>query len=253
MRYCRFLSPEGARWGKIEQETIIVMDRAPFEFGRPTGKTLPLAEARLLGPAAPSKIVCVGRNYADHAAELGNEVPEEPMLFLKAPSSIIGPDEPIQLATADRRTDFEGELVIVMGKEASRVPRRKALEYVLGYTCGNDVSDRVLQKKDGQFGRAKSFDTYGPMGPWIETDLDPSNLTVETRLNGEIKQSGSTKQLIFDVPYLIEFISNVMTLHPGDMIMTGTPAGVSPMAPGDVVEIHIEGIGTLKNPVRLRS
>lgn len=253
MRYCRYATAAGPRWGLIAGDTIQELSAAPYAGGTPTGRTVALSGARLLAPAEPSKIVAVGRNYADHAAELGNQVPEEPMLFLKAPSSLIAPGACIELPTLERRIDEEAELCVVIGRPCYRVARAQALEYVLGYTAGNDVSDRVLQKKDGQFGRAKSFNTFTPLGPWIETELNPADVLVEARVNGELKQSCSTRRLIFDVPFLIEFISNVMTLLPGDLIMTGTPAGVTQLRPGDVVAVSVSGIGTLENPVRART
>lgn len=252
MRFCRYDTPKGPTWAQVVNDLVQPLDAPPWAGGLPAGAAVPLDGARLLAPVAPSKVVCVGRNYADHAAELGNLVPDDPMLFLKAPTAIIGPDAPIRLATAERRTDFEGELVVVIGRAAGRVPREAALRYVLGYTCGNDVSDRVLQKKDVQFARAKSFDTYCPLGPWIETDLDPAEALVETYLNGEVRQSASTSLLVFDVPFLVSFVSEVMTLLPGDIIMTGTPAGVGPLSPGDRVEVRIAGLGSLVNPVELR-
>ncbi|HEY3054889.1 MAG TPA: fumarylacetoacetate hydrolase family protein [Thermoanaerobaculia bacterium] len=198
---------------------------------------------------APSKIVCVGRNYAEHARELGNEAPPEPILFLKAPSSVIAPEGTIIRPPQSQRVDFEGELAIVIGRQARNVKRADWRGYVLGFTCGNDVTARDLQKKDGQFTRAKSFDTFCPIGPVIETDLDTSALNLVTRVNGEIKQNGNTRDMIFPCDFLIEFISSVMTLCPGDVILTGTPAGVGPLVSGDVVEVEIDGIGTLRNHV----
>ncbi|HEV8660308.1 MAG TPA: fumarylacetoacetate hydrolase family protein [Thermoanaerobaculia bacterium] len=198
---------------------------------------------------APSKIVCVGRNYAEHAKELGNEAPPEPILFLKAPSSVLAPEGTIIRPPQSQRVDFEGELAIVIGRQARNVRRADWRGYVLGFTCGNDVTARDLQKKDVQFTRAKSFDTFCPIGPVIETDLDPSALNLVTRVNGEVKQKGNTRDMIFPCDFLVEFISSVMTLCPGDVILTGTPAGVGPLQSGDVVEVEIDGIGTLRNHV----
>jgi 2-keto-4-pentenoate hydratase/2-oxohepta-3-ene-1,7-dioic acid hydratase in catechol pathway len=198
---------------------------------------------------APSKIVCVGRNYAEHAKELGNEAPPEPILFLKAPSSVLAPEGTIIRPPQSQRVDFEGELAIVIGRQARNVRRADWRGYVLGFTCGNDVTARDLQKKDVQFTRAKSFDTFCPIGPVIETDLDPSALNLVTRVNGEVKQKGNTRDMIFPCGFLVEFISSVMTLCPGDVILTGTPAGVGPLQSGDVVEVEIDGIGTLRNHV----
>ncbi len=205
---------------------------------------------KLLDPIRPSKIVCVGRNYREHAAELGNKMPDEPLLFLKAPSSIISSDEEIVLPSASQQVEHEGELGVVIGRIARNISSDEdPLSYVLGYTCVNDVTARDLQRKDVQFTRGKSFDTFCPVGPWIETDLDPSNVAVETRLNGEVKQKGNTADMAFPVAFLIRYISEIMTLYPGDLIATGTPAGVSRMKPGDTVEVEVSGIGKLVNRV----
>src|SRR5678815_3068745 len=194
-------------------------------------------------PIRPSKIVCVGRNYREHAAELGNKMPDEPLLFLKAPSAIISSGDEIVLPSASQQVEHEGELGVVIGRVAHNIPSDEdPLSYVLGYTCVNDVTARDLQRKDVQFTRGKSFDTFCPVGPWIETELDPLNLTVKTRVNNVEKQSGRTADMAFSVPFLIRYIADVMTLLPGDLIATGTPAGVSPMKDGDVVEVEIEGI-----------
>lgn len=252
MRYCRYATAAGPRWGAIDGDTIHELSAAPYAGDTRTGATAALAAAKLLAPAEPSKIVAVGRNYADHAAEFGNAVPTEPMLFLKAPTSLIGAGEAIELHTTEHRIDEEAELTVVIGKPCYRAGQAQALDYVFGYTVGNDVSDRILQKKDGQFARAKSFNTFTPMGPWIETNVNPADVLVEGRINGEVKQSCSTTKLIFSVPFLIEFISNVMTLLPGDIIMTGTPSGVSPLKAGDLVTVSVAGIGELSNPVKMR-
>jgi 2-keto-4-pentenoate hydratase/2-oxohepta-3-ene-1,7-dioic acid hydratase in catechol pathway len=205
---------------------------------------------RLLEPFAPSKIVCVGRNYREHAAELGNKMPDEPLLFLKAPSALIASGEDIVLPGASQQVEHEGELGVVIGRVARNIPSGEdPLSYVLGYTCVNDVTARDLQRKDVQFTRAKSFDTFCPVGPWIETDIDPGNVVVQTRLNGEVKQKGNTADMAFPVAFLIRYISEIMTLYPGDLIATGTPAGVSRMKPGDVVEVEVSGIGILRNQV----
>lgn len=209
----------------------------------------PVTGTVLAAPLIPGKIVAVGRNYADHARELGNAPPTEPLLFLKPPSTVVGPEEPIVIPTASNRVDFEGELAIVIGKQARRVQAGAWRDYVLGFTCANDVTARDLQKKDVQFTRGKSFDSFCPLGPCIATDLDPADLALKTRLNGEIQQDARTSQMIFDSGTLIEFITGIMTLFPGDIILTGTPAGVAPMSAGDRVEIEIEGIGVLHNPL----
>jgi 2-keto-4-pentenoate hydratase/2-oxohepta-3-ene-1,7-dioic acid hydratase in catechol pathway len=212
-----------------------------------------LANVELLPPVQPSKIVCVGRNYAAHAAEHNAEVPSEPMTFLKPPSALIGPGVAIELPANAGRIDHEAELVIVIGRRIRHATRENALDAVLGYTCANDVSARDYQKKDGQWGRAKGFDTFCPLGPWIVTDLDPSDLAIRCTVNDAVQQDSRTSNMVFDVPALITFISSVMTLEPGDIILTGTPAGVSPLSSGDVVRVEIEGIGTLENPIRAAS
>ncbi len=213
------------------------------------GPAIPPA-AQLLPPVTPSKIIAVGRNYAEHAKELGNEAPLEPIIFLKAPTTLLAPGGTIVRPPISERVDFEGELAMVIAREARNVPRAQWRDYVRGFTCANDVTARDLQKKDVQFTRAKSFDTFCPLGPCIETDLDPSHLRLQTRVNGHTKQDASTSQMIFPCDILIEFITAVMTLLPGDVILTGTPAGVGPLAAGDVVEVEIEGIGTLRNVVK---
>jgi 2-keto-4-pentenoate hydratase/2-oxohepta-3-ene-1,7-dioic acid hydratase in catechol pathway len=198
----------------------------------------------------PSKIVCVGRNYREHAAELGNKMPDEPLLFLKAPSALIAPGQKIELPGASQQVEHEGELGVVIGRVARKIAADEdPLSYVFGYTCVNDVTARDLQRKDVQFTRAKSFDTFCPAGPWIETELEPANLTVETRLNGEVKQKGNTADMAFSVSFLIRYISEIMTLYPGDLIATGTPAGVSRMKSGDRVEVEVTGIGVLVNEI----
>jgi len=205
---------------------------------------------KILEPVRPSKIVCVGRNYREHAAELGNKMPDEPLLFLKAPSAIIYSDGQIVLPAASQQVEHEGELGVVIGRVARNIASHEdPLSYVLGYTCVNDVTARDLQRKDVQFTRGKSFDTFCPVGPWIETDIDPGNVVVQTRLNGELKQKGNTADMAFPVAFLIRYISEIMTLYPGDLIATGTPAGVSRMKPGDIVEVEVSGIGVLRNHV----
>jgi 2-keto-4-pentenoate hydratase/2-oxohepta-3-ene-1,7-dioic acid hydratase in catechol pathway len=215
-----------------------------------TTTTLPLSDVKLLAPVVPSKIVCVGRNYREHAAELGNKIPEEPLLFLKAPSALIASGDNIELPKASEQVEHEGELGVVIGRLARNISEDEdPLDYVFGYTCVNDVTARDLQRKDVQFTRGKSFDTFCPVGPWIETEVDPANATVTTRLNDEIKQQGNTAAMAFPVAFLIRYISEIMTLYPGDLIATGTPAGVSKIKHGDVVEVEVEGIGVLRNPV----
>jgi len=226
----------------------------PFEGQRKrTGRSWPLAEVRLLAPVVPTKVVCQGRNYVEHAAELNNPVPKEPLIFLKPPSSVIGPDEPILLPQASKRVDFEGEIAAVIGRTCSRLADDDPVApYLLGYTCLNDVTARDLQKADGRFTRAKGFDTFCPLGPVIETEFDLARATVETTINGERRQFGRTSEMIFSVDAIIRWISRIMTLEPGDVVATGTPAGVGPLQPGDVVEVEVSGVGILRNPVAAR-
>ena len=198
---------------------------------------------------APTKIVCVGRNYAEHAKELGNEPPGEPIIFLKPPSALLPPNGTIVRPPQSQRVDFEGELAIVIGREAKNVTEARWRDYVAGFTCANDVTARDIQKKDVQFTRGKGFDTFCPVGPWIENDLDVSSRRLITRVNGDVKQNGNTSQMVFPCGFLVEFITAVMTLLPGDLILTGTPAGVGPLNSGDTVEVEVEGIGTLRNVV----
>lgn len=207
---------------------------------------------KFLPPVRPEKIVCVGLNYIDHARELRMEIPDEPIIFLKPPSAVIGHEDTIELPDVGR-VDYEGELAVVMARRCRDVEREEALEYVLGYTCFNDVTARDLQRKDGQWTRSKSFDTFAPIGPYVACFEDASKLRIRTRVNGKIVQDSTTSNLIFDVPTLVEFVSSIMTLRRGDVIATGTPAGVGPLEDGDVVEVEIEGIGTLRNYVRARS
>jgi 2-keto-4-pentenoate hydratase/2-oxohepta-3-ene-1,7-dioic acid hydratase in catechol pathway len=215
-----------------------------------TGIRFPLTDIRLLAPILPSKVVCVGKNYADHAREMGGEPPEEPVIFLKPSTAVSGPRDPIlRPARLSDRVDYEGELAVVIGRLCQQVTADRVAECIFGYTCGNDVTARDLQARDGQWTRAKGFDTFCPIGPWIETDADPGDLQITTRLNGEIKQNSRTSLLIHDVQSLVMFVSQVMTLLPGDVLLTGTPAGVGPMDKGDEVSVTIEGIGTLSNPV----
>ncbi len=253
MKLCRVTHKDlaGPRYAVAVDSTVIPLT-ADFNFERIellAGQVgLPLDEVKLLAPVTPSKVVCVGRNYREHAAELGNKMPDEPLLFLKAPSAVIASEERIELPSASQQVEHEGELGVVIGKTARNVTE-DPLSYVAGYTCVNDVTARDLQRKDVQFTRGKSFDTFCPIGPWVVTDLDPANVTVTTRLNGEVKQNGNTADMAFDVAFLIRYISAIMTLYPGDLIATGTPAGVSRMQHGDVVEVEVGGIGILRNQV----
>lgn len=255
MRICRFTTSETItpRLGLLEGEFVRPLSEgeASESFPNPlTDEAVPLSEVQLLVPVAPSKIVCVGRNYREHAAELGNKMPDEPLLFLKAPSALIASGDCIELPPQSKQVEHEGELGVVIKRRATTLSENDdPLSYVLGYTCVNDVTARDLQRKDVQFTRAKSFDTFCPVGPFIVAGFDPINLEVTTRVNGSVKQNGNTADMAFSVPFLIRYISNIMTLYPGDLIATGTPGGVSPMKDGDVVEVEIEGIGVLRNPV----
>lgn len=246
MNYVRFAYQNQSHYGILKQGMITPTN----EDYVPTGEAIPMEQVRLLAPCQPTKVVAVGLNYRDHAAELQEKPPRLPKLFLKPASSVIGPEEEIVFPSMAKRVDYEAELAIVIGKKAKHVSQEEALSYVLGYTCLNDVTARDLQSEDGQWTRAKSFDTFCPVGPLITDELDPEQVTLRTVLNGEIKQQGNTRDFLFSIPFLISFISQVMTLLPGDIITTGTPPGIGPMQPGDIVEIQIEGIGTLKNRIR---
>lgn len=242
------------RAGILEGDRIAEIQGELWGNRERTGKSWQLNAVKLLPPSTPSKIVCVGRNYAEHAKELGNEAPKQPLIFFKPPSSVIAPEEPIVLPLLSQRVDFEGELAVIIGRRCFQLSAEEnAADYILGYTCLNDVTARDLQKLDVQFTRAKGFDTFCPFGPILETQLSPQAVTLETFVNGIRKQSGHTSEMIFSVDAIIRFIAQVMTLEPGDVIATGTPAGVAPLAAGDVVEVSISGIGTLRNPVIAQS
>jgi 2-keto-4-pentenoate hydratase/2-oxohepta-3-ene-1,7-dioic acid hydratase in catechol pathway len=254
MKLCRFRhksAPE-TLYGIVEQSFVrpLVGTDVFVSNLQASDLQIPFEELSLLPPLSPSKIVCVGRNYREHAAELGNAMPAEPLLFLKAPSAIINSGEEIRLPAASAQVEHEGELGVVIGRKATHIrDEEDPLQYVLGYTCVNDVTARDLQRRDVQFTRAKSFDTFCPVGPIIETSLNPLDVEVCTRVNGEVKQKARTSAMAFSVPYLLRYISSIMTLLPGDLIATGTPAGVSSLRPGDLCEVEIEGIGVLRNPV----
>ncbi len=256
MKICRFIHPETQtpRYGLVERGEVYPL-RGDLSAGdlalEDAEPAVRLSGARLLPPVAPSKIVCVGRNYREHAAELGNPMPAEPLLFLKAPSAVVGDGDTIELPSISGRVEHEGELAVVIGRRARRIPDGDdPLAYALGYACLNDVTARDLQRRDVQFTRAKSFDTFCPVGPFVVTGLDPTDLRVETRVNGEVRQSGRTSQMAFPVAHLVRYIAGVMTLEPGDLIATGTPAGVGPLRDGDVVEVEVENVGVLRNRVR---
>jgi 2-keto-4-pentenoate hydratase/2-oxohepta-3-ene-1,7-dioic acid hydratase in catechol pathway len=256
MKFCRFVQRNAANfslpvYGLIEGDKVAEISGLPWGAWSRASRSFRPADVRLVAPVEPSKIVCVGRNYAAHAAELGNEVPKEPLIFLKPPSAIVGPEEPIVLTKFSKRVEHEGELAIVIGRRCSHLSDSDdPFAYVLGYTCLNDVTARDLQKSDVQFTRSKGFDTFCPLGPHIETGLDPSNVLVETRVNGERRQSGVTSLMAYPPGFLIRWISRMMTLLSGDIIATGTPAGVGPLVAGDTVEVSVAGVGVLRNPVQ---
>ena len=259
MRICRVAVDDDLFFGVIEgldpsdditdATMVALMHGHPFGEIKPTGRVLPASEVRFVAPMLPSKIIAVARNYAEHAKEMGGEVSTEPVVFLKPSTAVIGPDEPIVLPWQSEQVEHEAELAIVIGRMCKDVPRDRVGEVIFGYTCANDVTARDLQRVDGQWGRAKGFDTFCPLGPWIRTDLDVDDLRITCTVNGEVRQTGTTDDMVHDVADLVHWISGVMTLLPGDVIVTGTPAGVSPIHAGDVVEVRIDGIGALRNPV----
>ena len=251
MRLLRFRLGDRIATGAIRpgEDAIQVLAGTFFEDPLPTGEEVALDDVLLLAPVLPSKLVCVGKNYAAHAAEFGLEVPEEPLLFLKPSTAVIGPGDPIRLLPISRRVDYEGELAVVIGRLARNVRTEDASRYILGFTCANDVTLRDLQHADDQWARAKGFDGSCPLGPWIETGVDPTDVVVETRLNGDVVQHASTADLAFGVATLIEYITAFMTLLPGDVLLTGTPEGVGRLSAGDTVEVEVDGLGVLRNAV----
>ena len=259
MRLGRIAHPNGLAFVAIDQDAGAPGDGVAREikdhpFGTPefSGRSWPLSDVRLLAPILPSKVVAIGRNYADHAKELGNALPDEPLIFLKPSTAVVGPNARILLPPSSARVEHEGELAVVIGRPAREVRAENAESVILGYTVANDVTARDLQRKDVQFTRGKSFNTFCPLGPWIETDLDPSDLGIVTEVDGEIRQDGRTSDMVFGVGELIEFISEIMDLLPGDVILTGTPAGVGPLETGQTVVVTVEGIGSLSNPIATR-
>jgi 2-keto-4-pentenoate hydratase/2-oxohepta-3-ene-1,7-dioic acid hydratase in catechol pathway len=249
VRLVRFRSGSRIATGSLSDGFVRPLRGTFFEDPVPTGEEIPLADVRLLAPVIPSKVVCVGKNYLEHAEEMGGTVPEEPIVFLKPSTAVVGPGDPIARPPWAGRVDHEGELGVVIGRLARDVKTEEAARVILGYTCGNDVTARELQAKDGQWTRGKGFDTFCPLGPWVETELEAGDVAVECRVNGEVRQSARTSQLAFGPGELIEFVTRVMTLLPGDVILTGTPAGVGPLVAGDRVEVEVEGIGVLENEV----
>lgn len=250
MKIIRYSYQNKPGYGILAEDVVRPLAAPPYAGLHETGERLPVAAVRLLAPCEPSKIIALGLNYRDHAEEMRLALPEEPLIFMKPSTSVIGPGEAIVYPRQSRRVDFEAELAVVIGRRAYQISAAEAGAYILGYTCCNDVTARDLQKKDGQFTRSKSFDTFAPVGPWIETaPADPEKITVEAFVNGQRRQHSHTGNLIFGVATLVSFISHIMTLLPGDVISTGTPSGVGPLQPGDYVEIRLAGIGSLGNPV----
>ncbi|MGD1147720.1 MAG: fumarylacetoacetate hydrolase family protein [Thermoanaerobaculaceae bacterium] len=250
MRLCRIEVAGVPRWGVAEGELVTLLAASPWHDTKRIGGAVPLATVKLLPPCEPTKIVAVGLNFRAHAAEMGKALPTEPVLFLKAPSSLLPPGGAVVLPKQSKQVEHEGELALVIGATAAHVPAARALDYVLGYTCLDDVTARDIQKREQIYARAKGFDTFCPVGPWLETGVaDPQRLDIELRVNGIRKQKGTSADMIFTVAEVVAFVSDIMTLYPGDLITTGTPPGVGPLASGDQVEVEITGIGTLRHTV----
>jgi 2-keto-4-pentenoate hydratase/2-oxohepta-3-ene-1,7-dioic acid hydratase in catechol pathway len=250
MRFVRFqYRTESPRFGWVYEDKVGAIEGNIFGDFRRLEATLPLEEVRLFAPVSPSKIVCLGRNYAEHAREHQAEVPEYPLIFLKPPTTVIGPGDTIRLPPQSKQVEHEAELAIVIGKQGRWIASENAADFILGYTIANDVTARDLQRKDGQWTRGKGFDTFCPLGPWIDSEFQPVDHMITCRVNDVMRQMGSTRDMIFQVPQIITFISSIMTLHPGDILLTGTPAGVGPLVSGDIVEVKIDGLGALRNSV----
>jgi 2-keto-4-pentenoate hydratase/2-oxohepta-3-ene-1,7-dioic acid hydratase in catechol pathway len=249
VRIARFSRQGAVAFAVVEGDDLAVLDTHPFGQLVFTGDRVPLADVRLLAPIIPTKVVAIGKNYADHAREMGDEPPADPVVFLKPSTSVIGPGDRIVRPSGVDRVDFEGELAVVIGRLTKGVPESSAIDHVLGYTCANDVTARDQQKTDGQWARAKGYDSFCPLGPWIETDLDPEALELTTTVNGAVRQQAGTKSMLHGVAELVAYTSAVMTLLPGDVLITGTPAGIGPLDDGDQVSVTITGIGTLTNTV----
>jgi 2-keto-4-pentenoate hydratase/2-oxohepta-3-ene-1,7-dioic acid hydratase in catechol pathway len=248
VRIVRIFQDEDVRYGLADESSVTLISDEPFAAWEAEG-VVPLPNAQLLAPVVPTKVVCVGINYRGHAKEMGHAIPDEPVIFLKPPTAVVGQGAEIHVPPGLDAVDYEAELGIVIGRRTHRVSPEQAAAHVLGYVCANDVTSRELQRKDGQWTRAKGFDTFCPLGPWVETDVDPDDLAIECLLNGEVRQSARTSDMIFGPFELVSFISGVMTLLPGDVVLTGTPGGIGPMVRGDTVEVRIEGIGGLVNKV----
>ena len=254
MKFLRYQDKTGTpAYGWLSEDKVGRIEGSPFgEFRRMEADTL-LDSITLLSPLTPGKIICLGRNYAAHAREHGADVPEVPLIFMKPTTSVIGPDAKIIIPPQSEQVEHEAELAIVIGKNGRWIKPEEAQDHILGYTAGNDVTARDLQRRDGQWTRSKGFDTFCPLGPWVDTEFDPTDTMITCHVNGEMRQMGSTRDMVFGINQLIAFISSIMTLSPGDVILTGTPAGVSPLQPGDIVEVTVEGLGTLKNSVAAES
>lgn len=250
MKLARFMVREKVYHGELKENKLLVLENGFFNSFKKTGEQFDLDEVQLLAPVLPGKVIAIGLNYSSHVGEVkGIQVSDEPVMFLVSPTAVIGPDKPIKIPFTNHETHHEAELVVIIGKECTNVSTEEAEKYILGYTCGNDVSDRDIQKKDGQWARAKSYPGFKPLGPWIVTDLNPNDLKIQCRINGDVKQSSNTLNLIKNPAQLVSYISQVMTLYPGDAIYTGTPEKVGPLVPGDICEIVIEKIGILRNSV----
>ena len=247
MKIARIVHEGRESYARVEGSSLVLLDGKPGEAFRPAGGSVDLPQARLLAPCLPSKALCIGLNYRDHAVEFGLAIPSSPVVFIKPPTTLLEPFGRILWPELSKRVEYEAELVVVIGRRARNLKESEALDFVLGYTCGNDVTARDLQPKEGQWTLAKSFDSFMPLGPWIETELDPGDLEISSWLNGQRKQHSRTSNLIFPVAFLVSYLSRVMTLEPGDVVMTGTPSGVGPMARGDELAVEIEGIGRLVN------
>ncbi len=250
MKYVRFIAKGYTGYGIVEGQHIFPIDGTPYQHYSIIRQPIPIEEVRLLSPCQPSKAICIGLNYRDHAEEIGIPIPSSPVVFIKPSNTVIGPYDAIRYPALSHRVDYEAELAIVIGKEASHIALNEVNHYILGYTCANDVTARDLQPKDGQWTIAKGFDTFLPLGPMITDEIDPTDVTITSRLNAELRQHSNTRNLIFDYAFLVSYLSSIMTLYPGDVILTGTPAKIGPMEVGDTIEIEISGIGTLQNTVQ---
>jgi 2-keto-4-pentenoate hydratase/2-oxohepta-3-ene-1,7-dioic acid hydratase in catechol pathway len=248
VRIVRLFHEGDVRYGLADDSTVTLISDEPFAAWEAEA-VIPLPQAQLLSPCVPTKVVCAGINYRGHAKEMSHTLPDEPVIFMKPPTAVVGHGAEVHIPSGFTTVDYEGELAAVIGRRTRNVTPDAVADHILGYTCANDITNRVLQKKDGQWTRAKSFDTFCPLGPWIETDVEPDALTLETLVNGELRQSTETSDMIFSVPELVSFVSSVMTLLPGDVVLTGTPAGIGPVASGDTVEVRISGIGSLINHI----